>query len=298
MSRRLQITSGVRAREHAVLTFAASCVILASCIALMAQLPGIPTRHSSGQGVTPVYEGWYRDSDKLYLSFGYVNLNTKEALSLPVGPNNKVEPGPLDQGQPTYFLPGRRTGVFAVEVPRSLVEKLQAGKDTVTWTLTANAKVSVIPANLGNLYAINALKEPASGNTPPKVAFDPPGPVGTGVHGIRTERTAIVGQPLQLDVYVTDDGVTKPHETRRPGLVALTWEKLRGEGEVVFANKNPRADDIAPGVTGHARTTATFSAAGRYTLWLDAIDQSRRDFQCCWTNAYVDVTVTGAGGQR
>jgi hypothetical protein len=108
----------------------------------------------------------------------------------------------------------------------------------------------------------------------------------------------VVGQPLQLDVYVTDDGVTKPHETRRPGLVALTWEKLRGEGDVVFANRNPRADDIAPGVTGHARTTATFSAAGRYTLWLDAIDQSRRDFQCCWTNAYVDVTVTDGGGQR
>jgi len=262
--------------------------------------PGINRTHFAGQGVSPVFEGWFRGPDDvLYFSFGYFNLNAREVISVPIGPDNKIEPGPPDQGQPTNFVLGRQTGVFAVRVPKDVEAKMKADKSTFTWTLTANGKTYAIPANMGNQFNINALLELASGNHPPQVGFSPDALTGVGPYGIRQERSAVVGQPLKLDVYITDDGVVKTQEAPKPGVVVLTWYKFRGPGEVTFSDKNPKATGIAPGgkAVGHAETTATFSAPGKYTLWLDTIDQSRRDFQCCWTNAYVDVNVT-AGSQE
>ena len=72
----------------------------------------------SGQTVTPVYEGWYRNADGTYsLSFGYYNRNSREALDIPVGDSNSISPGSANQGQPTHFDARRHWGVFAVVVP-------------------------------------------------------------------------------------------------------------------------------------------------------------------------------------
>src|SRR6185312_13774270 len=73
-------------------------------------------RHERGQLVAPVYEGWFRDAKgDLNLSFGYLNLNFSEELDVPVGPDNKIEPGPADQGQPTHFVARRQWGAFRSE---------------------------------------------------------------------------------------------------------------------------------------------------------------------------------------
>src|SRR5947209_2819274 len=62
-----------------------------------------PTRHWSGQPVAPVYEGFDVNADGSYnLWFGYMNRNFEEQIDLPVGPDNRFEPGP-DRGQPTHF---------------------------------------------------------------------------------------------------------------------------------------------------------------------------------------------------
>ena len=37
---------------------------------------------------------------------------------MPIGPNNRIEPGGPDMGQPTHFLPGRQSGMFIVTVPK------------------------------------------------------------------------------------------------------------------------------------------------------------------------------------
>src|SRR5690242_12574540 len=72
----------------------------------------------SGQTVTPVYEGWYRNPDGTFsLSFGYYNRNGREALDVSVGDSNSISPGPANQGQPTHFEARRHWGVFAVVVP-------------------------------------------------------------------------------------------------------------------------------------------------------------------------------------
>ena len=50
----------------------------------------------------------------------------------------------------------------------------------------------------------------------------------------------------------------------------------------------------ASGFAGKATTTATFSEPGEYVLYLVANDwtgKGGRGFQCCWTNAFVKVSV-------
>ena len=60
----------------------------------------------TGQNVVPVYEGWEQNADGTFnLVFGYFNRNWDEALDVPVGPDNILEPGGADQGQPTHFSP-------------------------------------------------------------------------------------------------------------------------------------------------------------------------------------------------
>src|SRR5438445_4891749 len=68
-----------------------------------AQLPLSPIK-SSGQTVTPAFEGWYRNADGTYsISFGYYNRNSEEAVEVPIGPDNFIAPGDRNQGQPTRF---------------------------------------------------------------------------------------------------------------------------------------------------------------------------------------------------
>ena len=112
-------------------------VVLVS-VAVLAQSPGqLPLEpiRDSGQSITGAFEGWYQNPDGSYsLLVGYFNRNSKQALDIPVGPNNKIEPGDPDRGQPTHFLPRRQWGVFAIRVPKDF------GTQKLTWTITACAR--------------------------------------------------------------------------------------------------------------------------------------------------------------
>src|SRR6478735_4958458 len=97
--------------------------------------------HDSGQSVTGAFEGWFANPDGTFsILFGYFNRNFKEELDIPIGPENRIEPGGPDQGQPTHFLPRRQWGVFTVTVPKDF------GAKKLTWTLVANGKTTQIPA--------------------------------------------------------------------------------------------------------------------------------------------------------
>src|SRR5437879_8437665 len=102
-----------------------------------AQLPtAIPqTKFDSGQDIQPYFEGWIRNADGSFdMVFGYFNRNWQEELAIPAGPDNLVEPGGPDRGQPTFFLPRRQGWVYRVRVPGNF------GKQVVTWTIKANGK--------------------------------------------------------------------------------------------------------------------------------------------------------------
>ena len=277
-----------------------SCVVvgLGTLLALMGgtrevagqQLPLAPGR-ASGQTVTPAFEGWYRNPDGTYsLSFGYYNRNTEEVVEVPIGPDNRFEPGGPDRGQPARFEPRRHWGVFAVRVPADF------GDHRVVWTLVVRGQTFAIPGSLKRGWEIDALAgEAGSGNTPPVLRFDPGGPVGQGPGGIAVgPLTAAVGRPLEVVVWATDDGRARSSITSggREGVpVTLTWFKHRGPGEVAFADATPALD-----VDGRAATTATFGAPGEYVLRVRANDASGvaggGHAQCCWTNGFVKVNVT------
>src|SRR5213080_4697695 len=60
------------------------------------------THYAKGQDVVPVFEGWERNADGSFsMVFGYMNRNYEEEIDLPVGTDNTIEPGAIDQGQPT-----------------------------------------------------------------------------------------------------------------------------------------------------------------------------------------------------
>ena len=92
-------------------------------------------RYATGQNVVPVFEGWERNADGSFnMVFGYMNRNYEEAVDVPVGPDNALEPGGVDQGQPAHFYPRRQQYVFYVRVPKDW------GKKDLVWTLTSHGK--------------------------------------------------------------------------------------------------------------------------------------------------------------
>ena len=118
--------------------------------------------HESGSSVTAAFEGWFKNPDGTFsLLLGYFNRNTKQELDIPVGPNNRIDPGGPDLGQPTHFLNGRQWGMFTVRVPADF------GKGKLIWTLVANGQELVVPASLHPDYEISPTRELATGNTPP-----------------------------------------------------------------------------------------------------------------------------------
>jgi len=252
-----------------------------------AQLP-LATIRESGEAVTPAYEGWYRLADgRRALLIGYFNRNTKQTFDIPVGPDNRVEPNGPDLGQPTHFDSRRGWGVFTIIVPADFKEKY-------TWTIVANGKTASVPVGLIKDYQIEPFKDTAEGNTPPVLKFSPTGKTFQGPPlVVAHELTGTVGQPVALEVIITDDMHQEEGENpavagRTPRL-AQSWHKHRGPGEVTFSEQRPKiADD------GKTSTTATFSAPGEYMLRAQGNDNSGEGgggFQCCWTNAYVKVTI-------
>ena len=278
-------------RHTRVVVFAGLATLaIAIGLPVRAQLPFAAPK-ASGQTVTPVFEGWYRNPDGTFsISFGYFNRNAEEVVDVPIGPNNFIEPGDQNQGQPTEFQPRRHWGVFAVKVPADFGEK------TVTWTLKLRGASYAIPGNLKTNWQIDALEgEAGSGNTPPALKFDANAPEGSGPFGITAgPLTATVGKPLQLNVWARDDGKASTSVAsagRGAAPVALAWFKHQGPGKVTFDPPTGRA--AAAGA--QATTNATFSEPGSYIVRVRANDASgvanAGHAQCCWSNGFVKVTV-------
>jgi hypothetical protein len=282
-SKRRRILAGSRSVFGAVVL----TVVVGSVGAIAAQTRGqvtpAPVRES-GQSVTGAFEGWYQNPDGTYsLLLGYFNRNSAETLEIPAGPNNRIEPGGPDQGQPTTFAPRRQWGIFRVVVPKDF------GSKKLTWTLVANGQTTSIPMSLNPLWVVEPFKDAGNGNTPPVLKFDPAGPSFTGPpHGIARTFMARLAEPLSLALWVSDD---KPLRGGRGAAAGpLLWSKFRGPGAVTFEPARP-----APDPEGKAVTMAKFAVPGEYILRAQAIDATGEGgggFQCCWTNIHVKVTVS------
>ncbi len=166
------------------------------------RLTGEP-RHDSGQSIIGAYEGWFPDTDGSFsLLVGYYNRNFSEEVDIPIGPDNKIEPGGPDQGQPTHFYPGRGWGNFVVRVPRDFGDK------KLIWTITANGKTTTRPFGLESLWEISPMSEIGMGNTSPALRLDGGGPTVQEPAPRIESVSAKVGVPLTRTALMT--GPVKP----------------------------------------------------------------------------------------
>jgi hypothetical protein len=283
------------------LAFGLAGLVFASAAPLARAQSTVPLEpnHDTGQSVTGAFEGWFQNADGTYsILFGYYNRNLKQELDIPVGPDNDMEPGGPDRGQPTHFLVRRQNGIFAVTVPKDF------GKQHLTWTLVANGIKTMVPGNLNPLWEISPMLDIGINNTPPIISFGEGGPSVQGPRQVNAKLTGTVGVPLALNLWLGDDAKVYPGD-KPPASppVTLTWTKYRGPGTVTFGNARPsveKTDDkkvVDAFFTGRSETTATFSDPGVYMLHVLANDwsgEAGRGFDCCWTNAVVTVTVKAA----
>ena len=249
----------------------------------------------SGRPIVPVFEGWYENDDGTYtLSFGYASFNLEEALHIPLGEDNFIEPGEYDGGQPTYFKEIHRSirrpwNNFLITVPADI------GEERVVWTLRNRGETYATPGHITSpsyiienpIAPARYLQGTASGYAP-FMSFDAAGPFVQGLTGTRAgPLSARVGQPLEISVWV-ESGETLYEEPES----WLYWMLYSGPGDAIFSE-----DEVEIALTegaGVGTTNVTFSEPGEYVLLVNSIETLRNSFEyhCCWTNGWVEVTVT------
>ena len=264
---------------------------------------GAQTRftYSRGQSVSPAYEGWWQNDDGSYtMFFGYMNSNWEEELDVPIGPDNHIEPGGPDRGQPTHFYPRRNLFLFKVVVPPDF------GDREVIWTLTTNGRTERAYGTLRTDYLLDRqtiatemganfgrVRDEWRDNEFPALSL-----------AVDQPRRVRVGEPLRLVAFVSDDGLPsgsyeppqvepgEPHPAytpprqivpgNPPGL-RFSWMVYRGDASKitfgphqlktwqdtrVYSNSPWSPPYILPAVPpdGRWEVHATFDEPGTYVL--------------------------------
>jgi hypothetical protein len=245
----------------------AAVVVLAGCVMFASRASG-QMKYWSGQNVVPVFEGWERNADGSFnFVFGYFNRNYEETLDVLIGPDNNIEPGGPDQGQPTFFAPSRQKFLFRVKVPKDW-----PATKRLVWTLSMRGKTEKANAFRlpewemnSQVMALNGAGGGGGGtdedyNQPPVISFN--GPVSASF----PESATVVAS-------VTDDGIPKPRPPRRGSpprgpLLRVAWLQYRGPvgGRISFS---PATTPVA---NGKAETVASFTAPGQYSVLGVAMD--------------------------
>jgi hypothetical protein len=232
--------------------------------------------------------------------FGYMNANWLQEFDISIGPENGIEPGGPDRGQPTHFYPRRNPFLFTIRVPRDF------GTGELVWTVTANGKTERAYASLKPDYQIDkhsistevggdggSLRDELRTNRAPTVEV-----IG------ETHRRIKVGEPLALVASAKDpDGIPARRPTppapadpasvlyRPPSSIVpssgpglrLSWIVYRGKAARVtfapeqmktwtdtraYANSpwSPPYLIPAPPAEGRWEVAATFQEPGEYVL--------------------------------
>jgi len=272
----------------------------------------IRTIRDSGQPVIPAFEGWYQNPDGTYdLCFGFFNLNRVEALDVPHGPDNFIEPARFDGAQPTHFSPlgegrpQREYCVFVVNVPSDI------GDERVWWNLRFDGQpyrvpghVTVRPYMIDNLVnsvgsameEFEANRVLAGAELAPVVRFvEPQGPEARGKGGaVRAEGRARVGTPMRIRIQLSrpsaregDPTAVERRDEDAPSQQLVKWTEFSGPAGAPVTFSTPRAQVTVP---GEHSVQATFPRPGDYVLLAQVLEGSFANL-CCWTNAYVRVVV-------
>ena len=283
---------------------------------LYAQLPAhlrnypLTQQKANGDVVAPMFNGWIAHEDgSVTMVFGFANKNQEEIVDIPLGPDNYIEPAQFDGAQPTHFPTYKRRGfvglqergVFAVTVPADM-----AGTEVV-WTLTHAGHSYSIPGRTASVFYELSREERALGSLLPAIRFNVSGSESTDREGIYASRlTTSVGTPVTLSAYVQDRGVRADYGVEQLVFpLGTEWVMHQGPARPSFDNARitgrERAENGESGTSGNngwteVTTQATFSEPGDYVIRLRVDNfmapDSQFDNQCCWSNAYVPVTVS------
>ena len=266
-------------------------MFFSACFAVLAVASSYVTsaqiRYATGQNVVPVFEGWERNADGSFtMVFGYMNRNYEEEVDVPVGPDNALEPGGADQGQPAHFYARRQQYVFSVRVPKDW------GKQDLVWALTSHGKTEKAYGTLMPVWEIDAGTYQQNRGGPGALGEedDPP---SIKVEGA-PQRSVAAGAALTLDAFVTDDGrpTARPSQSGsnarvegplmqamvrldrgvRLGVVWVVYRATRrrslssrGRFRLPTARRRPRSASARRGPTSSAPTPMTGSWSRRKT---------------------------------
>ena len=278
-----------------------------------AQLDHLPymLKYNKGQNVQPIFQGWSRNPDGTYeMHLGYLNRNYLEELHIPIGPDNNIEPGGPDQGQPTYFYTRNNRQIFSVTVPADF------GNQELIWNLTIRGRTEQAVGWLQPEWEIDPdtggrqLGEEARRNAPPAVTLSAPASVSlqdkltltanvtddglpTPRGSRQLQRNRAVGQEIP-PILVPPEGTPEP-PTNLPQLnvnargrqsrpsppegLSVSYIVWRGPAGVKFEPMFALAED------GTAATEATFTQPGEYTLQARAHDGARSTYE------FINITV-------
>jgi hypothetical protein len=246
-------------------------------------------KYHSGQNIQPVFEGWTKNPDGTFqMHFGYLNRNFIEELHVPVGPNNSIEPGGPDRGQPTFFYPRLNRHLFSVTVPADF------GRQEVVWTLTVRDKTEKAIGWLqpeweidpvGGARAGGRFTEERAQNQGPTLAVEAPAQITMpaavtltalsvddglpkaeargGSNGRQTPPTLDIDLEAPVNVPQLQG---RGRENRGAPGHSISWMVWRGPANVRFS---PRA---APVKDGQVVSTVTFQEPGEYVLRVRASD--------------------------
>ena len=293
----------------------AAAVVAAGAIggaAAPARAQDTPGREIS---ISPAYEGWERNDDGSFnLVFGYMNRGW-DAVDVPVGLDNRIEPGTPDRSQPTHFQPRRNRHVFRVRVPADF------GDQELVWTLTSHGETERAYGTLHPDYFLNdiVIMNNNGAGGPAGGAYNIFGnePPALEVEDLQVRRTT-VGEPVVLRARASDDGVPRTRNMPAPRIgttrigagtpnsasgLRVAWIVYRGAGRgvtfdppqfKVYEDYRAGADSPwAPGwktpdppEDGTWAVEATFHRPGRYVIRCLAHDGGLATHQ--------DVTVTVA----
>ena len=272
-----------------------------------AQLDHLPymLKYNKGQNIQPIFQGWSRNPDGTFeMHLGYLNRNYLEELHVPIGPDNNIEPGGPDQGQPTYFYTRNNRQIFSVTVPADF------GSQELIWNLTVRGQTEQAVGWLQPEWEINPdtggrqLGDEARRNVPPTVALGPPPSVtlpdkltltaNVTDDGLPTprgsrqlQRNRAVGQEIP-PILVPPEGTPEPPKNlpqlnvnargrqsrpSPPEGLSVSYIVWRGPAGVVFDPAFATVED------GAAVTSATFALPGDYVLQARAHDGARSTYE-------------------
>ncbi len=233
--------------------------------------------HNSGQSITGAYEGWFSNPDGTFsILFGYYNRNLKQDLDIPVGPNNRIEPGGPDQGQPTHFLPGTAMGRVHGDCAEGFRTRRSPGRSPPTVRPRRFRPASI---RYGNLRHSRTRREiPRHGSDFRRAALSHKARASSSRRCRHRQAT-----PMPMTAWAADDAVRPPGapQNRLPPVI-VSWSKYRGPGAVSFLPARAgaaKADFTAPpgalSPAKRARPRPSANPANTFCAWSETTGRAK-----------------------